>query len=156
METRAPTRTHLKLLPAILLFLTAAANAQWEKIDVPTTASLRGVSVVSATTIWASGSEGTVIRTVDGGRAWSVMTVPCAEKLAFRGVHAFDDKNAVIISSGPAEKGQARIYRTSDAGKTSKKVLEEKHAGIFLDAVAFWDPKHGIVLSDPVDGRFAL
>jgi photosystem II stability/assembly factor-like uncharacterized protein len=156
METRAPTRTHLKLLPAILLFLTAAASAQWERIDVPTTASLRGLSVVSATTIWASGSEGTVIRTVDAGKAWSVMTVPGAEKLDFRGVHAFDDKNAVIISSGPAEKGQARIYRTSDGGKTWKQVLEEKRAGIFFDAIAFWDGKHGIVLSDPVDKHFAL
>src|SRR6185312_13537987 len=35
-------------------------------------------------------------------------------------------------------------------------VFEEKRAGVFFDAIAFWDHKHGIVLSDPVDGRFAL
>jgi photosystem II stability/assembly factor-like uncharacterized protein len=76
--------------------------------------------------------------------------------LDFRGIRAFDDKTAVIISAGPAEKGQARIYRTTDGGASWKQVFEEKRAGIFLDAVAFWDRHHGIVLSDPVDGRFAL
>jgi photosystem II stability/assembly factor-like uncharacterized protein len=84
------------------------------------------------------------------------MTVAGAEKLDFRGIRAFDDKLAVIISSGPAEKGQARIYRTADGGKNWKQVLEEKRAGIFFDAVAFWDRSHGIVLSDPIEGKFAL
>jgi photosystem II stability/assembly factor-like uncharacterized protein len=96
------------------------------------------------------------MRTVDGGKNWSVMTVAGAETLDFRGIRAFDEKNAVIISSGPAEKGQAHIYRTGDGGKTWKQVFEEKRAGIFFDAVAFWDRNHGIVLSDPVDGKFAL
>jgi photosystem II stability/assembly factor-like uncharacterized protein len=85
-----------------------------------------------------------------------VIAVPGAEKLDFRGIRAFDANTAVIISSGPAEKGQARIYRTTNGGTTWKQVFEEKRVGIFLDAVAFWDRKHGIVLSDPVDGRFAL
>src|SRR5262249_20066597 len=39
---------------------------------------------------------------------------------------------------------------------TWKQVLEEKRAGIFFDAVAFWDSRRGIVLSDPVDGKFVL
>lgn len=146
----------IKVLLSILLLLGATASAQWTKVDVPTTASLRGLSVVNENVVWASGTEGTVIRTVDGGKNWSVMTVPGAEKLDFRGIRAFDDKNAVIISSGPAEKGQARIYRTNDGGQTWKQILEEKRTGIFFDAIAFWDRRHGIVLSDPVDGRFAV
>lgn len=139
-----------------LLLLAGSAAGQWVKVNVPTTASLRGLSVVNGNIVWASGTEGTVIRTTDGGKHWSVITVPGAEQLDFRGIRAFDGKTAVIISSGPAEKGQARIYRTTDGGATWKQVFEEKRAGIFFDAVAFWDRKHGIVLSDPVDGRFAL
>jgi photosystem II stability/assembly factor-like uncharacterized protein len=146
----------VKLLSVSLLLFGGAANAQWEKIPIPTTASLRGLSVVSENVVWASGTGGTVIRTVDGGKNWTVVTVPGGEKLDFRGIRAFDAKTAVIISSGPAEKGQAHIYRTSDSGKTWQHVFEEKRAGIFFDAVAFWDRKHGIVLSDPVDGKFAL
>lgn len=146
----------MKLCSSLALLVAMAANAQWERVNVSTSASLRGLSVVSQNVIWASGSDGTIMRTGDGGRNWSVITVPGAEKLDFRGIRAFDEKTAVIMSSGPAEKGQARIYRTLDSGKTWQQVYEEKRAGIFFDAIGFWDRKHGIVLSDPVGGKFAL
>jgi photosystem II stability/assembly factor-like uncharacterized protein len=136
--------------------LSAISFAQWQRVSVPTASSLRGLSAVTNNVVWASGTGGTVIRTVDGGQSWSVMIVPGADKLDLRGIRAFDENNAVLISSGPAEKGQARIYRTSDGGKTWNQALEEKRAGIFFDAIAFWDRDHGIVLSDPVEGKFAL
>jgi photosystem II stability/assembly factor-like uncharacterized protein len=145
----------MKLLLTTLLLI-SSMHAQWQKVDVATTAGFRGLNVVSEKIIWASGTEGTVIRTIDGGKTWSVMTVPGAEKLDLRGIKAFDANAAVIISSGPAEKGQAKIFRTIDGGKNWKQVFEEKRAGIFFDAVQFWDKQHGIVLSDPVDGKFAL
>ncbi len=142
------------LLPLILL---AAASAQdWKPLHVNTTASLRGLSVVNEKIVWASGTGGTVLRTIDAGKTWSVLTVAGAESLDFRGIRAFDANTAVIISSGPAEKGQARIYRTTNGGKSWNKVFEQTTAGIFFDAVSFWDQKHGIVLSDPVAGKFAL
>src|SRR5690348_4529326 len=139
------------LIPTLLL-VTAGA----QQVKVPTAASLRGLSVVSDKIIWASGTDGTVIRTTDGGKNWSVNTVPGADKLDSRGVHAFDANTGVIISSGPAEKGEARIYRTMDGGKNWKQVYEQKTPGVFFDAIAFWDSKNGIVLSDPVQGHFAL
>src|SRR5215472_759661 len=145
-------RLHLPLL----LGLSAVAAAQWTKVDVPTTASLRGLSVIHQNVVWASGTGGTVIKTTDRGKSWSVIAVPGAEKLDFRGIHAFDEKNALIMSSGPAEQGQAQIYRTTDGGKSWKQVFEDKRPGIFFDAIAFWDRRHGIVLSDPIDGHFAL
>jgi photosystem II stability/assembly factor-like uncharacterized protein len=140
------------VLPLMLLAAVAAA----QRVSVPTPASFRGLSVLNEKIIWASGTDGTVIRTIDGGKTWSVITVPGAEKLDFRGIHAFDARTAVIMSSGPAEKGEARIYRTSDGGNSWKQVYEQKTPGMFFDAVAFWDSKNGIVLSDPVQGRFAL
>ena len=136
--------------------MAAGAGAQWEKLKVPTAASLRGLSVVSGDVVWASGSDGTVIRTIDGGEHWAVIKVTGAEKLDFRGIRAFDQKTAVIISSGPAENGQARIYRTNDGGESWQQVFEQKRKGLFFDAIAFWDRRHGIVLSDPVDGKFAF
>ncbi|HKF40040.1 MAG TPA: hypothetical protein VKB21_03075, partial [Candidatus Acidoferrum sp.] len=88
----------------LLLGLSAVAPAQWTKVDVPTTASLRGLSVINQNVVWASGTGGTVIKTIDGGKTWKVIVVPGAEKLDFRGIHAFDEKNALIMSSGPAEQ----------------------------------------------------
>jgi photosystem II stability/assembly factor-like uncharacterized protein len=147
----------MKVVMPMLLLLAAAvsAKAQSIKVPVPTTASLRGLSAAGGA-VWASGTQGTVIRTTDDGKTWSVTTVPGAEKLDFRGIHAFDASTAVIMSSGPAQEGQARIYRTGDGGKSWTQVYQEKTPGIFFDAIAFWDRKHGIVLSDPVEGRFAL
>jgi photosystem II stability/assembly factor-like uncharacterized protein len=143
------------ILPLLLLVASTMVSAQWRNVQVPTTASLRGLSAAGHT-VWASGTQGTVIRTLDQGKTWSVFTVPGAEKLDFRGIHAFNPSTAVIMSSGPAQDGQARIYRTSDGGKTWTQVYEEKTPGVFFDAIVFWDRKHGIVLSDPVDGHFAL
>src|SRR5690348_12154333 len=102
----------MKLFAALLLLIATASAQQWTRLNLPTTASFRGLSVVNDKVIWASGSDGTVVRTVNGGKKWSVMTVAAADKLDFRGIHALDAKTAVIISSGPAEKGQAHIYHT--------------------------------------------
>ena len=131
-------------------------NDAWEQVAVPTTASFRSLSVVSEKIVWTGGTEGTVLRTIDGGATWQVHTVRGAEKLDFRGLHAFDANSAVIMSSGNAEDGQARIYRTSDGGESWQLAYEQKTRGVFFDAIAFWDRTHGIVVSDPVDGRFAL
>ena len=148
-------------LVLVLLFMTATSvgqlrPVQWQTIPVPSTAGLRGLSVVDNNTVWASGTNGTVIRTTDGGKTWSVLPVPQTEKLDFRGIHAFDASTAVIMSSGPAEQGQARVYRTTDAGKHWTLVLEEKTAGAFFDAIAFWDAQHGILMGDPVGGHFMV
>ncbi|HKW74409.1 MAG TPA: hypothetical protein VJN64_02700 [Terriglobales bacterium] len=140
----------------VFLLLATTAHAQWTRMSVPTTAGLRGLSVTSDQVIWASGTGGTVVRTIDGGKTWSLMSVSGAANLDFRGIHAFDANTAVIISSGPAERSQARIFRTVDGGKSWSEVYEQKTPGIFFDAISFWDSKHGIVLSDPVAGHFAL
>jgi len=143
----------VRFLVALLLITVASAQI---RVPVGTTASLRGLSIVNEKTVWASGTDGTVIRTTDGGKNWAVISIPGAEKLDFRGIQAFDANTAMIISSGPAEKDQARIYRTADGGQHWTQVFEQKTPGVFFDAIAFWDRESGIVLSDPVDGHFAL
>jgi photosystem II stability/assembly factor-like uncharacterized protein len=115
-------------------------------------ASLRGVRAVSARVAWASGSAGTVLRTVDGGASWQRLPVPTdARTLDFRSVWAFDSLTAVVASAGEAADGQARIYRTVDGGRTWTLARQDTTRGIFYDAIAFWDRQHGLVLSDPVD-----
>lgn len=146
----------MRSLIALLFLVSVSTTQQWKHVPVASSAGFRGLSVLNNNVVWASGTDGTVIRTTDDGKNWSVMTVPGAERLDFRGIHAFDASRAVIMSSGPAEKGQARIYRTTDSGAHWTKAFEEERKGIFFDAIAFWDHKHGIVLSDPVDGRFVL
>src|SRR5690606_29349465 len=64
---------------------------------------LRGISAVDAQVAWASGREGTVLRTVDGGAHWQAIRVPGAEALDFRDIEAFDAGTAVVLAIGPGE-----------------------------------------------------
>jgi len=136
----------------LILMLFTVSNAQWQKQNIDTKASLRGLSVVSEKVIWASGTGGTVLRTTDGGANWSVIKVPGAEKLDFRDIEAFDAETAYILSIGEGES--SRIYKTIDGGKTWKLQFQNTNKKAFFDALAFWDAAHGIAMSDPVDGEY--
>lgn len=141
----------------LLLMLFTISNAQtmtWQKQNVDTKAGLRGLSVVNQNVVWASGTGGTVLRTLDGGKKWSVIKVPDAEKLDFRDIEAFDENTAYIISIGNGDA--SRIYKTTDGGKTWKLQFKNTNEKAFFDALAFWDKKHGIAMSDPVDGKYVL
>src|SRR5262245_17981496 len=48
----------------------------------------RGVSAVSDTVAWASGTKGTIVRTADGGRTWQTLSIPGTEALDFRDIDA--------------------------------------------------------------------
>jgi photosystem II stability/assembly factor-like uncharacterized protein len=141
------------LLSAIFLSF-STAGAQWNKQNVNTKASLRGLSVVNDKTIWASGTGGTFLKTIDGGKNWTVGRVPGAEKLDFRDVEAFDENTAYLLSIGEGEN--SRIYKTTDGGATWRLQFQNKNPKAFFDALAFWDKNNGIAMSDPVDGKYLL
>jgi photosystem II stability/assembly factor-like uncharacterized protein len=145
-------------IPLLCLALMASnfCSAQWTRLDSGTDASFRGVSAVDATVCWVSGSKGTVLRTTDAGAHWTKLPVPNADKLDFRDVEAFDANTAIIMSAGPAEQGAGKVFKTTDAGAHWKEVLSTDRKGVFLDSMAFWNKKDGIVFSDPVDGHFLL
>jgi photosystem II stability/assembly factor-like uncharacterized protein len=141
-------------LCGLFLFCSLIVHGQWIKQAVNTTASFRGLSVVNEKVVWASGTGGTVIRTVDGGKTWKVMTVPGAEKLDFRDIEAFDANTAYILSIGNGES--SRIYKTIDGGRAWKLQFKNDDPKKFFDAIACWDSRDCIAMSDPVDGFFPL
>jgi photosystem II stability/assembly factor-like uncharacterized protein len=132
----------------------ATASCQWQQQAIKTDADFRGLSAVSADVAWMSGTKGTFARTTDSGKTWSVGTVPDADKLDFRDVEAFGTDTAYLLSAGPGE--DSRIYKTADGGKSWKLQFKNAEPKAFFDAIAFWDEKHGIALSDPLDGKFLL
>ncbi len=52
------------------VFGTSPAPPQFEVQDSGVSVTLRGISALSDDVIWASGQNGTVIRTTDGGENW--------------------------------------------------------------------------------------
>ncbi|HEY9139156.1 MAG TPA: YCF48-related protein, partial [Terriglobus sp.] len=140
----------------VLSLLAATAHAQFTLQKSNTTASLRGVESVDGQVAWASGTSGTVLRTVDGGANWQTCVVPTgAEKLDFRAVQAFDTQTALVMSVGNGDS--SRIYRTDDGCKTWKQVYANPDApGGFFDALYFTNRNEGWLLGDPVNGSFFL
>ncbi|MHB1310651.1 MAG: serine hydrolase [Gemmatimonadaceae bacterium] len=137
--------------------LTAVSrDARWFSQASGVQASFRGFSATSANTAWAGGSGGTMLRTVDGGAHWERTLVPGAESLDFRDVHSVNSNIAYAMSAGPAEQGQARIYKTTDGGRNWALQWSDTTKGVFLDGMAFWDATHGVAFSDPIDGKLVI
>jgi hypothetical protein len=128
------------------------AQPQVEILTSGTNSSLRGVSVVNDNVIWASGSKGTIGRSANGGKSWKWMVVNGFENKEFRDIEAFNATDAVIIAVGEP----AYILKTIDGGENWKVVYENKDKGMFLDAMEFWNEKAGIVIGDPINGRFFI
>ncbi|HWR33560.1 MAG TPA: hypothetical protein VN451_08545 [Chitinophagaceae bacterium] len=130
-------------------------NAQSPAVEVLTSgtnSSIRGLSVVNNNIIWVSGSNGIVGKSSNGGKNWKWLTVKGFEKTDFRDIEAFDASTAIIM--GIAEP--AYILKTTDGGDTWKVVYENKTKGMFLDAMEFWNEQAGIIVGDPVNGRFFI
>jgi photosystem II stability/assembly factor-like uncharacterized protein len=142
------------LAPVILCLIAHPASAQWSPQESGTKSRLRGLRVVGRRVAWASGSDGTCLRTIDAGTSWVARPVPGASGLDFRDIHAVDADTAFLLSIGAGE--QSRIYKTADGGATWILQYTNRDPRGFLDALAFWDTEHGLALGDPVDGRFEI
>lgn len=147
------------LLVGVLLVATSVEDFWLVQISGIDT-NLRAVSSVVAAAdtgggdvvVWASGSNGVVLRSVDGGRNWERLAVSGGEKLDFRGIWAFDAKTAYVMSVGDGD--QSRIYKTIDSGRSwSKQYVGQRHE-IFLDGLVCRSAKECFVVGDPVDTRF--
>ncbi len=134
-----------------LLLSPAVISAQkLEMLTAGTKTSIRGLSAVSDRVIWVSGSNGFVGKSIDSGKSWKWRVVKGFEKRDFRDIEAFDAATAVIM----AVAEPANILKTTDGGETWKIVYENTSKGMFLDAMEFWNEESGIVIGDPMDGKF--
>jgi photosystem II stability/assembly factor-like uncharacterized protein len=138
----------LGLLSAVL-----AAGLQWSPETSGVMARLRGVSALSDHVAWASGSGSTVLRTEDGGQTWRRLTVT-ADRLDFRDIDAVGPRTAYVLSIGNGP--DSRIYKTTDAGARWDLQFTNPDPKAFYDAMSFWDARHGVAVSDSVDGQFVV
>lgn len=133
-------------------FWSLACVGQIRMLQSSTTASFRGLSVVDDSVAWVSGSQGTLLRSVNGGKVWNTVQVPGFEKADFRTLYAFDSLNALIGNAG----SPAVLLRTENGGKTWTEVYRNAHPDAFLDGVDFWDGRNGIVYGDPINQRLLV
>lgn len=129
---------------------------KWRMRPTGSEQRFRGLSAVSSQVAWVSGTEGTVLRTGDGGQTWQDVSPEGlgTEELQFRDIEAFDAKRAVILSIG--EGTDSRILFTADGGASWRETFRNEEPTAFYDCMAFTTPQNGLALSDPVDGKFRL
>jgi photosystem II stability/assembly factor-like uncharacterized protein len=145
----------LGAIPALCLF----AFAQTPPVQsTGFNSNLRGISVIPRNSgksiVWASGTKGTVLRSLDDGKSWKQLKIADTADLDFRDVEAFGATTAYVMSSGDGEK--SRIYKTTDGGTSWTLQYTDKRARFFLDSLACVSRTHCFALSDPVDGKFLV
>ena len=131
---------------------TAPAPPDWRLVDVGSSVSMRGLSVVSENVVWLSGAERRFFYTTDRGESWQRGQVPGMAGVNFRDVEGIDGRSAYLLSAG----AMARIYKTADRGRSWIRQFSSDAPGVFFDGMAFWGPDHGVAFSDPVAGRFLI
>lgn len=145
----------IALVAAFSFCILGSAFGQWQIENSNTTADLRGIDNVGGGVAWASGTNGTVLRTEDGGYVWQRCAMPPgAEKLDFRGIQAFDANTAIVMSSGKGDL--SRLYKTTDGCQTWKLVFSNPDKDGFWDAVHLTQDNKVYILGDPVRGAFAM
>ena len=167
-----------------LTLLASSASAQFTLHDAHTTADLRGIDNVGGGVAWASGTDGTILRTEDAGFIWQLCAKPPnGEHLDFRAIQAFDNNTAIIMSSGKGD--QSRLYKTTDGCQHWTLLFTNPDKDGLWDALQFErkfepptnrvahpstqskggvsrvktresDHKLGMLLGDPVKNSFAL
>ncbi len=134
---------HLKEPPVFTNFLI-------EPISIPNH-HYRGLHVVDDNLIWASGTESTIIKTMDGGDTWQEFQIPAAQGRDLRDLYAWNQNEAIVLAVGDT----AWIFRTNNGGTSWRKVYEDYQPGVFIDAIDFAGDK-GYVLGDAIDGHLYI
>ena len=116
------------------------------------TSSLRGLAVVNDDVVWIGAPAGQVLRTVDGGAHWDVLTIDAAEGADLRSAHGFSADRALFFTAGQP----ARLFLTEDGGASFRTVWDDPTGNAFFDSLAFWNSEIGIAFSDPIPGGFLV
>jgi photosystem II stability/assembly factor-like uncharacterized protein len=140
-----------RFLP-LFISLTFGQSISLVTLDSRVESSFRGLSVVNQKVVWVSGTGGTVLRTIDGGKNWENISVPNMEKIDFRDVEGFNKNTAIVMGIA----SPARFYKTTDGGQNWKLVYFDDREGVFFDGMSFWNKNDGIAFSDPVDHQHLL
>lgn len=109
---------------------------------------LIGLHALSAEVVWACGTEGTLIRTVNGGQDWQSYLYEKADSLQFRDIHGFNENEAAVLSIG--EGALSQIFHFSlDSGWTQTFQMSDSSG--FLDGLDFWNDSIGLAYGDAID-----
>lgn len=101
--------------------------------------NLYGLAVVPPSTLWAAGSGGVILHSVDSGDTWDEKQVGSPEQV-FSSICFPDREHGWVVGT------RGMILHTEDEGKTWKRV--ERNDGIYFSRVFFLDADHGWIVGE--------
>lgn len=148
----------------LLVLIIVSAGAQWlpQKTGLPD--DIEGIynfSAVDATTVWAipfsfSGCH-KLVKSVDGGKTWKVITVTGGEGLAFADIHALDENNVWVAMWPSGISSNSAIFYSSDGGETwAQQETAFFNTSGYVAFIHFFNEKEGITVGDPNGGQFEM
>jgi len=142
----------LLILLLMLLFASISKGQHITLLQQGKPTNIRGLCVVNDNIAWISGSKGYIAITTDAGKTWSWQQIKGYETADFRGIEAFSDKEAVIISSGTP----SLVLKTINGGVNWELEYKNTDTSYFMDAISFANPKQGFILGDPINNKFFM
>ncbi len=118
----------------------------FEKIDLPISSNIRGLSSISDSTFWISGSGGLaahVALKIDGVE---LKSIDGFEQRDFRDIHGWNDLDAITMSVGDS----AIFLKTNSQWSEFDTVFADFSPGVFIDAFDF-EGDHGIAYGDALN-----
>lgn len=104
-----------------LALLMYNASAQWTQQTSPTKNNLTDVVFYDSNLGYAVGANGTVLKTLNGGRTWQQVTAPDSADIT--SVTIVDSVGVMVTTASTFEKGS--VYESPNQGKTWFKVLDD-------------------------------
>lgn len=107
-----------------------------------------GLHAINDTTVWASGTGSTIIKTTDGGKSWHAYQYPVVDSLQFRDIYGLGREEAIVLSAG--QGSQSGIFRFSE-DKGWHQTFQMNDTLGFLDGLDFWNEDLGLAYGDATD-----
>ncbi len=134
-----------------LLFAFSLHAQPWVEVTSGTSSELQGIGWAGPNVVWVSASDGSVIKSIDGGTTWlSAGTTGGGE--GYYSIAALD-QNTAIVAFGP-NSGDGKIYKTTNGGTNWTQVYTL--AGSWFNFVDAITPTELWAQSDPVGGNFLI
>lgn len=139
------------IILSVLYLNPLAVMAQWSEFYTGQRAYFYSISAVSDSVCWTSGSGGIIVRTTNGGKSWSNAGGGILDLKDIPSLFALDSLRAFCTTS---DANGTYVYRTTNGGQSWDAVFYQ--AGGFINGIWFNNASDGIIMGDPVNGRWSI
>jgi photosystem II stability/assembly factor-like uncharacterized protein len=128
-------------------------NFSVDSVYTQTTTLIIGLDSWDSKYIWASGTNGTILRSADGGNSWKEHIYEKADSLQFRAIKALSATEALVMSAGEGAASQLFQFSTKDGWKHLYSMANEDG---FLDAIELFPNGTAIAYGDAIDSSYFI